>query len=232
MYIRIIWGDEKMKKLHKVTGWLFIPVLVWMGLTGIVLNHRKAFSGYDVSRDILPADYAYRNWNYGFFKSSLSLSGDTVLLYGNEGVWLSDREGRNIREYNAGMVAGADNRKVCRLAAIDSTEVYCATLFRLYRLNRQADCWEETKLPRGIDRIADLESKDDTLVVLTRSELLTRSSGEPEFRVTHLSPGPDLGKKRSLFRVLWALHGGKLFGILGKIVVDVLAVVFFFFLVF
>lgn len=215
---------ERMKKLHKITGIILALVMIWMGVSGVILNHRKSFSACDVSRNLLPDSYAYNNWNYGFFKGSLRLSPDSIFLYGSEGVWLTNEENTFLRECNTGLHAGADNYKVSRMVLTPDNTVYCATLFHLYRYTPEQQQWMEVRLPAGIDRIADMEVKEDTLVVLTRSELLVKPGTSAGFECMKLQASPDRTGKRSLFRIIWKLHSGELFGVLGQVVVDGLAV--------
>lgn len=215
-----------MKKLHKVTGIILALVVIWMGISGIILNHRNFFSPYGIGRDHLPEDYRYTDWNYGFFKGSLKFSPDSIFLYGNEGVWLTDTDNSYLKEVNSGILPGADNHKVCRMVVSSDGDIYCATLFHLYRYNphKSSDImWIPVDLPEKTDRIADMEVKGDTLVVLTRSELLVKISPASSFEKSEVFPSPDRDEKRSLFRIIWKLHSGELFGIAGKIIVDVLA---------
>jgi len=212
-----------MKKLHKITGIVLSLVIIWMCISGVILNHRRALSSSDINRDYLPASYLYDNWNYGFFKGSLKLSADSIFLYGNEGVWLTNEGNSFLQECNDGMHAGADNYKVCRMVTTPDSTVYCATLYHLYTYSNSERRWSGITLPDGIDRISDMEVKGDTLVVLTRSELLVKTSLSGGFKRMELQSSPDRTGKRSLFRIIWKLHSGELFGLLGKIVVDFFA---------
>lgn len=213
-----------MKKLHKITGIALALVLIWMGISGVILNHRQFFSSHDIGRNYLPDSYQYNNWNYGFFKGSLKLSVDSVLLYGSEGVWLTDGENSFLQEYNTGLNTGADNYKVSRMVLTPNRTIYCATLFQLYQYSPEQQKWATVNLPAGIDRIADMEVKGDTVVVLTRSELLVKAGMSAQFERVELQASPDRTGKRSLFRIIWKLHSGELFGTFGQVVVDVFAV--------
>lgn len=213
-----------MKKLHKITGIILALVMIWMGISGIILNHRKYFSTSDINRNYLPDSYQYNNWNYGFFKGSLKLSSDSVFLYGSEGVWLTNEENTFLQECNTGLHRGADNYKVSRMVLTPDSTVYCATLFHLYQYTPEQQQWTAVSLPGNIDRIADMEIKGDTLVVLTRSELLIKEGASADFKRMELQASPDRTGKRSLFRIIWKLHSGELFGTFGQIVVDVFAV--------
>ncbi|HNQ38743.1 MAG TPA: hypothetical protein PKJ58_12335, partial [Prolixibacteraceae bacterium] len=78
------------KKLHRWPGLILSFVLLFYAVTGIVMNHREGLSGIDVDRDMLPGNYAYTNWNNAALKGSLVLSPDSILVYGNIGIWLTD----------------------------------------------------------------------------------------------------------------------------------------------
>jgi Uncharacterized iron-regulated membrane protein len=216
-----------MRRIHKIPGLLLLFFIGWMSFSGIILNHRYFFSEYEINRKYLPEDFRYRNWNYGFFKGTVSFSPDSVFLYGNEGIWLSDSINSYIKEHNEGIRNGADRRKIVRAVMTASGTCYCAGLFDLYRYEKKEDRWKPLFLPSVADRISDLEVRGDTLVVLTRSELLVKC-GEESFRRIQLAESPDLGEGRSLFRLIWKLHGGELFGLPGKLVVDGLAFVLVF----
>jgi Uncharacterized iron-regulated membrane protein len=220
-----------MKKLHKITGIILALIVIWMGVSGVILNHRESFSGMDINRNYLPDSYLYNNWNYGFFKGSIALTSDSVFLYGNEGVWLTDENNTQIKEFNAGIHSGNDNLKISRMVCTSSNTIYCAGMYHLYSYSRgEQEEWKEQELPKGIDRIADMELKGDTLIVLTRSELLFKDlSSANAFEKIQLQSSPDRTGKRSLFRIIWKLHSGELFGVVGKIIVDLFALLLAFF---
>lgn len=72
-------------------------------VSGILLNHRESISGIKVSRTVLPPFYRYHDWNGGLLRGSVSFTHDgqqAVTLYGNGGVWLTDRAGRRVRDFN------------------------------------------------------------------------------------------------------------------------------------
>lgn len=219
--------NRQMKRTHKILGWLLVLFMIWMAISGVILNHRSFFSDCQISRDLLPSTYQYSNWNYGFFRGSTPISPDSVFFYGNEGVWLSDPANSFIREINEGMSEGADNRKVVRVVQTASGQIYGATLFALYRFGTKEQRWHPVEIPGDLDRISDMEVVGDSVIVLTRSEILL-NTGDGKFLRRELPPSPDLDEKRSLFRLIWTLHSGELFGWIGKLAVDGMALIFVF----
>ena len=74
------------------------------------------------------------------------------------------------------------------------------------------------------ERIADLEIKDDKLLVLTRHYLLESINGQ-NFRKIQLPEPANYQRKTGLFNTFWELHSGELFGLAGKLFVDLLGLV-------
>ena len=95
------------RRWHKWGGLFFSCFLIPFLLSGLVLNHREALRGVDVSRAYLPPSYRLHNWNQGTVRGTLPLSADRILLYGENGLFLSDARGEHIRPFNEGLRAGA-----------------------------------------------------------------------------------------------------------------------------
>ena len=88
------------KKLHRWPGLIISFLLLFYGVTGILMNHREWLAGIDVDRNVLPENYDYKNWNNAALKGSLILSPDSILVYGNIGIWLTDSTFTEYTSYN------------------------------------------------------------------------------------------------------------------------------------
>ena len=66
--------------------------------------------------------------------------------------------------------------------------------------------------------------KQDTLIILSRNFLLKSADGE-NFQCIQLPAPPGYKREAWLFRTLWQLHSGELFGLPGKLFVDLLGLV-------
>lgn len=208
------------RKLHKWPSIVIAFFAILFAVSGIVLNHRDFFSGFDLSRRLMPPGYQYKNWNLAAVRSSLTLSADSVLIYGNIGIWLSDSTFSGFTDVNQGFPRGIDKRKVYALARFNG-QLVAGTHFGLYRTGRDNFSWQKLQLPVGEERIADLALKDDTLLVLTRSFLL-KTRDLLRFEVVTLPPPEGYQRKTGLFNTLWELHSGELFGLAGRLFVDLL----------
>jgi hypothetical protein len=210
------------KKLHKWPGLILSFILLYYGVTGVFMNHREFFSGIDISRSILPANYHYNNWNNAALKGNVIINNDSLLFYGNIGVWLTDSSFRNFQSLNAGFPSGMDNRKIYDLHICSKGNLYAATHFGLFAFDIKTKLWRNIPLDVDIKRFVAIESVQDTLYVLNRSFLFKgKSNGlETKFVKIELKSSESCVNKVTLFETMWQIHSGEIFGIPGKLIVD------------
>jgi hypothetical protein len=217
---------KKLKQYHKWTALIISFFLLIFAVSGIVLNHRTLFSRIDVNRKWLPSEYRYENWNLSAVKSTVHISGDSVLVYGNIGIWLTDSGFKEFTSFNDGLPEGIDNRRISGIFLTKAGHIYAGSLSGLYMLNREAGRWEVVGLPGNESRIVGITQKYDSIYVMTRSKIFSSADKSiPEFAPEILPPALDESGKETLFRTLWLIHSGKIFGTAGKLVVDLMAVV-------
>ena len=101
--------------------------------------------------------------------------------------------------------------------------LFAGTHFGLFRRNNKSD-WEKLQLPIKNERITDLTIKADTLIILTRNYLLKTRNGET-FQKIQLPEPINYKRETGLFDTFWQLHSGELFGLTGKLIVDLLGLV-------
>ena len=75
--------------------------------------------------------------------------------------------------------------------------------------------------------VVDIIQKQDTIFVLTRSFLLKTTDLE-NFDVIQLPPPENYDNKTGLFKTLWVIHSGEIYGKAGKLIVDFAGLVFAF----
>ena len=164
------------KKWHKWPSIILSIFILLFAFSGIILNHRQLFSSVDISRQYIPKVYHYNNWNLAAVKSSVTIGKDSILIYGNIGVWLTDTSYSSFKDYNQGFPIGIDNRKINSLAADSSGNLYTGTLFGLYSRKTGTKEWVKVTLPVEEERIVKVFILKDTLWVMTWSNLLDRKS--------------------------------------------------------
>lgn len=213
------------RKHHKWFGLIFTFFMLMFCISGIVLNHREAVSDVDVSRKWLPSSYRFDRWNNGLLRGSLRYAhADSILLYGSNGIWMTDSVMSTVLDFNDGLPSGTDRRNIRAVVQTADKTLFAVSPFALYRRNGKK--WEEICLPdRQEERLSDLTLAGDTLVVTGRSYLYISTFPYHGFRKVEIKAPADYDGKVSLFRTVWLLHSGELFGTFGKLLMDGVAVV-------
>ncbi len=213
---------KTLKKWHKWLSLFFSPLILLFSVSGIILNHRQTFSGFDISRDYIPETYRYKNWNLAAVKGSIPAGNDSILVFGNIGIWKTDNGLTGFRDFNQGFPAGIDNRKVGTLTQSAQGDIFAGTQFGLFRFCRREGLWVPVELPESGVRVVKVLTHGDSLLVMTRSSLYLGSARNPDrgFRTIVLPAAADDDQKTGLFRTLWVIHSGEIYGIAGKLLVD------------
>ena len=211
------------KKLHRWPAIVIALFAVLFAVSGIVMNHRQLFSSIDISRKLLPSSYTYKNWNLAAVRGSLDLNQESSLIYGNIGIWETNDDFKSFKSFNQGFPTGIDNKKIYSIIQFQN-ELFAGTQLGLYKRALRNGAWKKVKIPVHEDRIADLEIKGDELLILTRHYLLSSKNGN-DFKQIQLPEPIGYERKAGLFNTLWELHSGELFGLPGKLAVDLLGLV-------
>jgi len=232
---------KSIRKYHKWFSLFATLFILFFAVSGIILNHRDLFSGIDISRKLLPRVYRYQNWNLASIKGVERFGRDSVLVFGNVGIWLTDSSFHRFADFNAGFPEGIDNRKVHAVHYSPNTGLYAGTLFGLFRYDFIQKQWRSVPVPSDNERIVRISSIGDSLLVMSRSYLMVgkgerapKGLGHPvgvEEKPTGFCVIPIPGAEGSdgkvgLFRTLWVLHSGEIYGFAGKLIVDFIGLVF------
>lgn len=211
------------RKFHKWPGVIIAFFAILYALSGIILNHRETFSSFDIPRKLMPPGYAYENWNLAAVRGSTDLGNDSIIIYGNIGVWLTNNQFDSFKDFNHGLPGGIDKRKIYSLKSKNGF-LAAATHFGLYVTPENNINWKKAELPVKEQRLTDLAFKDDTLIILTRSHLI-KTADLKNFSPVKLPAPIGYERNAGLFNTLWELHSGELFGLAGRLFVDLLGVV-------
>ena len=190
------------------------------------MNHRELVSGIDLRRQVLPDNYEYRNWNNAALKGNLIISKDSILVFGNIGIWLTDSVFNEYTSFNSGFPAGSDNRKISDVLRTTDGNLYAATFFGLYSYDFGDNNWHKFKLEGRGERFTGLECIGDTIFALSRSHLYKGISGgiKTDFTRIELPQPPGFDNKITLFETIWQIHSGEILGLPGKLYVDILGI--------
>lgn len=221
-----------LRKHHKWFGILIAFFMLMFCVSGIILNHREAVSGIDISRKYLPSDYALSKWNGGLLRGTLKYCGEdpdlkgTVFLYGNSGIWSTDSLAGSFSDFNSGFSKGVDSRNIKGMAQTPEGSLWAASQFGLYRYDFSEKKWNKRVLDLEYDeKITDITLGGDTLVVAGRSRLYVSLPPYSDFSAITISAPKGYDGKVSLFRTIWMMHSGEILGITGKLFIDAMAIV-------
>ena len=217
---------RKFKKYHKWPGIMIAFFALLYAISGIILNHRNMISSVDLSRNLMPPGYQYKNWNLSGVRSSLTVGKDSLLIYGNIGIWMATKDLSNFQDFNNGFPDGIDMRKIYAVVKFRNLLV-AGTHFGLYSNTLNPNKWIKFSTPEGEERISDLAVKGDSLLILTR-DFLYVTTDMVHLERADLPPPVGYDRKIGLFLTLWELHSGELFGFAGMLFVDLLGIVLIF----
>ncbi len=220
-------GLKFFRKWHRWPGVIMGFFFILWSISGIVMNHRQLFSGLDISRKYLPKENRYKNWNNAAVKSGVTIGKDSLLLYGNIGIWLTDTNFTSFTDFNSGFKPGIDNRKISSMIVTRNGNVYAGTLFGLFYLDKKDYRWQKIVVPLKDERIQWLEEKQGKVIILTRSQMIEARDDPFDLRpeVLHLPPPEGYDDKAGLFRTIWVIHSGEIYGMAGKLIVDLLGLI-------
>jgi len=218
-----------MKKLHKWPSLVIAVFIILWAISGVVLNHRHLVSSLDVDRDLLPQEHRYKNWNNAAIRASVRIDSNRSWFYGNVGVWELDNRDSTWKDMRTGLPQGADHHKVNCLLMTANESFYCGTRFGLYLFEPSIPTWNEIRIPHEDRHVVDLAKRGDSIWVMTRSHLWKIPlEGAPEFTYIPVPSPEGYDNKVGLFKTLWVIHSGEIYGIAGKLLVDFVALVFVF----
>lgn len=214
------------KKIHRILGLLGLLYFAVMALSGILLNHPALLTDYDLPRALLPGDYQYRQWNRNSFRSLTKTSAGRF-IHGEGGVWKLTGEGAPA-DFNEGLPKSVylkDTRALTESGGL----LWAATRGGLFYRGDDSAAWRPVKLGKEGEGVVDLVRYDDSLIALTRSDIYFSSASRPfEFRsVTPKREGEE-EPKRSLFMLIFELHSGELWGLGGRLFIDLIGALLLF----
>ncbi|MCF0236000.1 MAG: PepSY domain-containing protein [Bacteroidaceae bacterium] len=231
--------------LRRLHGWIGLPcclLLIAFCVSGIALNHREALADYDLSRRWLPEQYHYHNWDQGLMRGTLrgqladysshgrkttdqASGSDVVWIYGNAGIWRTDTRGHNVQSDSQGMPVGIDHRNVRAMIMLPTAEQWALTPTAIYRRPAPTAPWQAAVPAPADARWTDLTLRGDSLIALSRSGAQFSLPPYRNWTPLALPHAADEDGQVSLFRTLWLLHSGALFGTAGRWLMDAVALV-------
>ncbi len=219
------------KWLHKYTGLGLLLIFIFMAGTGILINHPSLLSSWSVPASWLGESYQYANWNRFSFRDSVLTDTGGMFIGGKMGVWYSSGPGIAFEEMNAGLPDSFYLRDINTLLAVDykgNRRLYAGGRSGLFYRNQNAESW----LPvHGVTdvKIVDLLLTDGQIMAFSPHACYTTSVSQdnPVFERVPVRINSK-GQWVPGYRILFELHSGKLFGLPGRLLADMAALLLVF----
>jgi len=219
------------KWLHKYVGLTLLLFFLFMGVTGILINHPSLLRSWSVPTSWLGESYQYTNWNRFSFRDSVITDDGAMYIGGKLGVWYSQGAGFAFTELNRGLPESFYMRDINTLLTVDHNgkrRLFAGGRGGLFFRDQDSDSW------KAVSGITDVEIVD---LLLHGGRILAFGSHacytaavlqeDPVFEQRHIQI-ETAGQWVPGYRLLFELHSGKLFGLPGRLVVDTTAIVLLF----
>jgi len=224
---------RKSRWLHKYLGLILVLFLMWMSVSGIVLNHPEWVAGVSVPSWMVPPSYKTDNWNRSSLIGLRYLPDNPNLyyIYGKKGVWKTEDGGRTFEPLDNGFPKSRYYLKTNYLFlwTKENPFLLAATDGGLFKAHLKTERWQRIPLGDPSEKVKKILRVGKELIVFTESnvyrapfpsenlkfEPLIVARNEPEQRVT-------------LVKLFFDLHDGKVLGLAGKLWIDVMGIILFF----
>lgn len=222
------------KSIHKWTSIIISIFIVWMGISGILLNHPELISKISVPKSMIPSNYYFENWNrssisdYKYFQTNKNLH----IIGGYEGIFISTDGGIH---FNRLITKGLLNSQYyCKTKSVYLLEdsipkgILAGTFGGLYYYNFEKRYWQKIKLESEFEKVVKILDYKDSIAIFSSSNmyLIDKQLQINPKKVRLLRN--ERNNKLTLIELFFQLHTGEIWGISGKIIFDIagLAIVF------
>jgi hypothetical protein len=224
--------SRRLLRLSRFTHrWLGLTGLLYffgMAVSGVLLNHPALISSVDLPRKWIPGDYSFRQWNRNSLRGAVRGPQGETYLYGEAGVWRLEAGIRVPVALNTGLSSSVYYRDTRTLLRVNTPRPYLLAGTRgglfLLRLGEET-AWQRVPLGSHRERetVVDLIRVENRVLAVTRSRVYTARLGDSlQFADTTPTRVPEPTRRIPLFRLVFHLHSGDVWGLPGRLAVDLL----------
>ncbi|PID93263.1 MAG: hypothetical protein CSA95_08390 [Bacteroidetes bacterium] len=218
------------KWYHKYPGLLLILFVGWMAVSGILLNHPGLIRDLSIPGRWVPKHYHPVNWNRSSLKGMLRFDSRKLMVWGNQGVFLSKDNGLHFEPFMEGDFPDAAWKRRTNHLLADSSSglVWAATNGGLFQVDCDTKQWVAIPLPENRSAVKKIVTGDGHYLVVTESAIYQKPlSSEEQFSL--VIPHRDEENLRlPLFRFFLSLHDGSILGGAGKLLWDLAGLILLF----
>ncbi|PWJ40009.1 PepSY-associated TM helix domain-containing protein [Sediminitomix flava] len=218
------------KSWHKYIGLALSLFLIWMSISGVILNHPDWFANFSVSKNLVPDEYHPYNWNRGAVVDAEFIGEDTLFFAGKQGIWRSIDRGKSfISEKENGFTDSRYFQKtndICLLK--ENKQIVAATYGGIWLLDLENNHWQQADLGNYTnDQFVKIINRGNELLAFSKSGVY-KSSIQSPLLFEEVELRRNSRPYMDLIMFFFALHSGWLWGLPGKLVYDIAAIVLIF----
>ncbi len=218
-----------MKKIHKWVGIFISLIVIWMSVSGIMLNHPELIDKFSIASDYIPEHYNLKNWNRSTLVGNLNL-GNHIYFYGRQGIYSTTNNGRSFKELSVnGYPEYARLKRTNHLTAYieaNDTSFLASTNGGLYKMSQQTNTWQSVKVPTERPILKAI-CKQDGIYVFTDSEAFKYNPNTQNVAPLELKRN-NTKESMPLVDFFFLLHDGSAWGLTGKLIFDFAGLVLIF----
>lgn len=223
------------KAIHKWTSIIIALLMLYMGVSGILLNHPELIGPVSVSSTFIPDNYKVENWNrssiaelkFSKFNPSISVIG------GYEGVYISKDAGKNYNKMpQNGLPSSQYYNKTKTVYLLENESgikgVLAGTFGGLYYYDFSKSIWNKVNLSEEHHKIVKIIDYKDKIAVFSASgAALIDPNNLNNIQNIKLAKN-EQETKLTLIEFFFQLHTGEIWGLPGKLLFDIAGIILIF----
>ncbi len=214
-------------KLHKVLSLIFIPIFLFIALSGMGLNHPDIIKNISLSISSLPENYHFKQWNRGVIqtlvkdeKGGIYAAGKNGLGYFFDGSYQQIDNPLAINTWQ-NFIYSLYYDKASKQLFIGSRD----GLYRYQVVTQQWHYYSQTSEQRIVSIVKNKQS--NTIIAIANHHIFTVETAVSSKVANKVKERAITLAKSSqtipLFRFIFALHSGELLGMVGILLMDLVA---------
>ncbi len=214
-------------KLHKVLSLFFIPIFLFIALSGIGLNHSSIIKNISLPISSLPENYHFKQWNRGVIQTLVKDEKGGIYAAGKNGLgYFFDGSYQQID--NPLAINNWQNFIYSLYYDKASKQLFIGSRDGLYRYQVVTQQWHYYSQTSEQRIVSIVKSEQENAIIAIANHHIftveTAANGKVANKVKERAI--TLAKSSQtipLFRFIFALHSGELLGIVGILLMDLVA---------
>ena len=208
---------HKYRKIHKWLGLVLGIYLIYMSITGILINHKDLTTGINISSRWLPDELKIDKWESGSLKS-IVIEDKNIYIGGKQGVYFSNDNGKRFVELKEGYPKNLYKKHTNKIARFLGKTI-AINYDGLYIHNGKK--WQKKELDK---ELKDLGVFNNSLYILTKDSFyVTKDLINYKIIVPKIPQDKEMISSLAMF--MFMIHNGSIGGFWGKIFIDIVATV-------